>query len=191
MEKETDSTHSTIIRVVVTGPECTGKSTLTAQLAAHYQTTYIPEYAREYIENLSRPYTYDDVVKIAERQISEEDEFASKANNILFYDTYLIITKVWFDVVYKLRPAWIDTVLKQQHIHLFLLCDTDIPWRPDKVRENGGIMRKKLFRAYQQEIEKCGFSYAIINGKGEKRLQNGIKAVESMLKKQIRMPLVW
>jgi len=177
-----------MIHIVVTGPECTGKSTLTAQLAAHYHTTFIPEYAREYIENLNRPYTYDDVVSIAERQISEEKEFAKKASKLLFYDTYLIITKVWFDVVYKRRPDWIDAVLKQRHIHLFLLCEPDIPWVPDKVRENGGSMRKKLFRMYRQEIENYGFPYAIINGKGEKRLLNGIKAVDSILNKKISTP---
>jgi len=182
MEKRSDSAHSTLIRIVITGPECTGKSTLAAQLAAHYNTLYIPEYAREYIENLNRPYTYDDVVKIAERQIREEEEFARKAENILFYDTYLIITKVWFDVVYKRTPIWIEKVLQQKHIDLFLLCDIDIPWYPDKVRENGGAMRKKLFQVYRKEIERFGFSYAVINGKGEKRMQNGIHAVDSLLK---------
>jgi NadR type nicotinamide-nucleotide adenylyltransferase len=182
MEKGTAKTRSSIIRIVITGPECTGKSTLAAQLAVHYNTTFIPEYAREYIENLGRPYTYDDVVRIAERQIREEGEFEKKASELLFYDTYLIITKVWFDVVYKRRPDWIDSVLQQQHIHLFLLCDTDIPWHPDRVRENGGAMRNKLFRIYRQEIEKFGFPYAIISGKGEKRLQSGIQAVELMLK---------
>jgi len=181
MEKKPDNTHSPLIRVVITGPECTGKSTLAAQLAAHYNTIHIPEYAREYIENLNRPYTYDDVVHIAERQIQEEAEFEGKANHILFYDTYLIITKVWLDVVYKRKPDWIDTVLLQKHIHLFLLCDIDIPWYPDKVRENGGAMRKKLFQIYQQEIKRFGFPYAVITGNGEKRLQNGIQAVETMV----------
>lgn len=188
MEKGADKSRPSMTRIVVTGPECTGKSTLAAQLAAHYNTTFIPEYAREYIENLNRPYTYEDVVNIAGQQVREENKFARKANKILFYDTYLIITKVWFDLVYKQRPDWIDEILKQRHIHLFLLCDTDIPWYPDNVRENGGAMRKKLFRMYQQEIENYGFPYAIINGKGEKRLHNGIKAVDSILNKKISTP---
>ncbi len=185
MEKGIDNSRSALIRVVVTGPECTGKSTLAAGLADHYHTTFIPEYAREYVENLGRPYTYDDVVTIAERQIGEEKEFEDRANGLLFYDTYLVITKVWFDLVYKRRPDWVDRVLGKKAIHLFLLCDTDIPWYPDRVRENGGVMRKKLFRIYRQEIENFGFPYVIIRGKGEERLKNGIKAVDSILGKTI------
>ena len=181
MEKRTATPHSELIRIVITGPECTGKSTLAAQLALHYNTTYIPEYAREYVENLDRPYTYDDVVIIAEKQVREESGFAPQANRILFYDTYLIITKVWFEIVFNRKPQWIDETLQRKHIHLFLLCDFDIPWYPDRVRENGGAMRKKLFRIYQQEIERFGFPYVIIRGKGERRLQNGITAVDLLL----------
>jgi NadR type nicotinamide-nucleotide adenylyltransferase len=179
MEKRVGKDPSALIRIGITGPECTGKSTLAAGLAAHYHTVFIPEYAREYIESLHRPYTYDDVVHIAERQVMEEKHYARQANGILFYDTYLIITKVWFSVVYDRIPDWIDEVLRKKPIHRFLLCDTDIPWIPDNVRENGGEMREKLFQRYRQELEQYGFPYSIIRGKGDRRLQNAIKAVES------------
>jgi len=188
MEKRVDTHSAALIRIGITGPECTGKSTLAAGLAAHYHTVYVPEYAREYIESLHRPYTYDDVVHIAERQVREEKVYARKANGILFYDTYLIITKVWFSVVYNRIPEWIDKVLKRNRIHLFLLCDTDIPWIPDKVRENGGEMREKLFRIYRQELEKYGFRYSVIHGKGDRRMQNAIRAVESELQRINRKP---
>jgi NadR type nicotinamide-nucleotide adenylyltransferase len=186
MEKRVDKSPSTLIRIGITGPECTGKSTLAAGLAAHYRTAFIPEYAREYIESLHRPYTYDDVVHIAERQVMDEQAYALKANGILFYDTYLIITKVWFSVVYNRMPVWIDEVLQRNHIHLFLLCDTDIPWVPDNVRENGGEMREKLLMIYRQELEKYGFPYTVIRGKGNKRLKNAIEAVESKLQQLTR-----
>jgi len=188
MEKRVDTDSSALIRIGITGPECTGKSTLAAGLAAHYHTAYIPEYAREYIESLHRPYTYDDVVHIAERQVSDEKAYARKAKRILFYDTYLIITKVWFSVVFNRMPEWIDKVLKRHPLHLFLLCDTDIPWFPDKVRENGGEMRERLFQMYRQELEKYGFRYSVIRGKGDRRLQNAIKAVESELQRLTQKP---
>jgi NadR type nicotinamide-nucleotide adenylyltransferase len=170
-----------LIRVVITGPESTGKSTLAAQLAEHYHTVFIPEYAREYVEGLERPYTYDDVVRIAERQVREESEFSAKANGLLFYDTYLIITKVWFQIVFKRIPEWIDEKLRYHHIDLFLLCNTDIPWYPDRVRENGGEMREKLFFIYQQEIEHYHYPCFIISGEGDTRLQQGIRAIDSLL----------
>jgi NadR type nicotinamide-nucleotide adenylyltransferase len=186
MEKRVDTDPSSLIRIVITGPECTGKSTLAAALADHYHTAFIPEYAREYVESLNRPYTYDDVVHIAEQQVRDEITYTGKANRLLFYDTYLIITKVWFSVVYHRIPVWIDEILQHNPVHLFLLCDTDIPWVPDLVRENGGAMREKLFQVYRQEIEKYGFSYSVIRGEGDRRLQNGIDAVEAGLKKLTR-----
>ncbi len=181
MEERNADRNNTIIRIVVTGPECTGKSTLSASLARYYNTVFIPEYAREYVEKLTRPYTYEDVMHIAEIQIKQEKEYEKKANRLLFYDTYLIITKVWFDVVFKKRPLWIDEKLKENHINLFLLCNTDIPWIPDSVRENGGEMREKLFEIYRNELEYYGCNYVIVSGKGNERLENALKAVESLL----------
>ncbi len=181
MEEGNANKNNTLIRIVITGPECTGKSTLSADLALHYNTVFIPEYAREYVEKLSRPYTYEDVVHIAETQIRQEEEYEKKANGLLFYDTYLIITKVWFDVVYKKRPQWIDEKLKKNHIDLFLLCNTDIPWMPDAVRENGGEMREKLFRIYRQQLEYYGCNYVVISGKGYERFRHAMEAVELLL----------
>jgi NadR type nicotinamide-nucleotide adenylyltransferase len=182
MEKRIADNNISLIRIVVTGPECTGKTTLSSQLAKHYQTVYIPEYAREYIENLTRPYTYEDVVHIALKQREEDLEYQQQANGIIFYDTWLIITKVWFEVVFKKMPSWLDETLKQKTIHLFLLCDTDIPWVPDRTRENGGIMREKLFQIYRKEIEKYGLPFIIISGTGKERLERSIAAVDSLLK---------
>src|SRR4030042_3934614 len=132
-----------IKNIVITGPECTGKSSLAMDLAEYYNTVYIPEYARTYVENLGRPYQYSDLEIIAHNQVEELEENKSNANKLLIIDTYLIITKVWFDVVYKRCPEWINERLLLHEIDLFLVCNTDIPWKPDSVRENGGEMREK------------------------------------------------
>jgi NadR type nicotinamide-nucleotide adenylyltransferase len=173
-----------VIRIVLTGPECTGKSTLAVQLARHYNTISIPEYARDYVENLNRPYTYQDVEHIAEVQLDQYKNSARHTDGLVFFDTYLLITKVWFDVVYKYHPAWIDEALASEPVDLFLLCDIDIPWIPDPVRENGGEMRVRLFNTYKSELLKLRCSFELVSGTGLKRLHNAINAVENFIRKQ-------
>ena len=97
-------TAQNIKRIVISGPESTGKSALTQALAEKFQTRWIPEYAREYVQSLNHPYQYQDVVRIARHQIGQEETIAEDVlpGNILFFDTWLIITKVWFDLVFGL-----------------------------------------------------------------------------------------
>jgi len=185
MEKSTGESGNKITRIVLTGPECTGKSTLAAELATHYNTVYIPEYAREYISGLSRPYTLNDVQHIAEIQIRQKEEFSAldsvRASGILFMDTYLIITKVWFELVYHQCPGWITSELARNDIDLYLLCNTDIPWVPDPVRENGGSKREYLLKLYKKELINYACNYRIVYGTGMARLQNAISHVEHFI----------
>jgi nicotinamide riboside kinase len=184
MEKRTGNTRGEMIRIVLTGPECTGKSTLAVQLARHYNTLSIPEYARIYVSALTRPYTYSDVEHIAATQVRQQEEYSVLANKILFLDTYLIITKVWFDVVFHRSPGWIKKALSRKDIQLYLLCNTDIPWEPDPVRENGGSRRDILMELYKKELETWGCHYQIVTGTGEIRLQNAIGLVDDFIMKK-------
>jgi len=172
-------------KIVITGPESTGKSTLAEQLANHYHSDFIPEYARMYIQNLNRPYVYEDLENIAKRQVQDLKKYESLADKLLILDTYLIITKVWFDVVYQKYPPWIVEALKNSHIDLYLLCATDLPWEPDSVRENGGEQRERLFLMYKKELEQFGFNHRIVNGFGEKRLGKAISFIEEFLDKNL------
>jgi NadR type nicotinamide-nucleotide adenylyltransferase len=183
MEKRTGYAGNKIIRIALTGPECTGKSTLAVQLAQHYTTICIPEYAREYVGSLSRPYDYDDVVHIAETQVKQLEEYSNHANRILFLDTYLIITKVWFDLVFKRRPEWIDKELSEHSVDFYLLCDTDIPWEADPVRENGGDRREYLLELYKKELLDFACEYGIVQGSGDERLKNAIRLVDNYIQK--------
>lgn len=182
MEKEINTDKGRIIKIVITGPESTGKTLLTEFLADHYHTVCVPEYAREYIGGLSGPYSYEDVEHIAIKQIELERIYLEKAERILFYDTWLIITKTWFQVVFGRYPEWVDHKIRESSIDLYLLCYYDIPWIPDRLRENPGAMRKKLFNIYQDEINKSAVPFGIIRGKGFERYQNALKIVDQILK---------
>lgn len=175
---------SEIQRVVITGPESTGKTELTVALSDYYNTSYVPEYAREYISKLSRNYNFNDIENIARKQIELSELQFKKANRILFYDTYLIITKVWFQWVYNDCPEWLINEIEKLKTDLFLLCNNDIPWIPDPVRENGGINRKKLFEIYKSELINYGFNYEIVSGKGVTRFENAKFFVDKLVMKK-------
>jgi len=166
-------------KIAIIGPECTGKTTLSKQLAEHFGTIWIEEFARVYIENLTRKYTYKDVELIARYQKDQIHKSYEKAYGIIFFDTDLIITKVWFDIVYKKVPSWLDKAINKSGFDLYLLCNTDIPWEADNVRENGGQMREILFNNYKHELDSRQFSYRIIKGTGDERFLNAVSFVNS------------
>jgi len=170
--------ENNISRIVITGPESTGKTELAQALAEKFDAVWIPEYARQYVENLNRPYDYVDVVRIAQHQIAQEKEYATKVGKgILIFDTWLIITKVWFDLVFGKCPEWISEHIRLSNIDLFLVCDTDLPWIADPVRENGGEKRIELFQLYCNEIRSFGFEYETVSGFGDERVKNAISAL--------------
>lgn len=167
------------IRIVITGPESTGKTTLAKQLAELYNGRYIPEFAREYVEKLPHRYTFADVEAIANTQIDQYLSTKSGSEQIFFFDTWLIITKVWFNWVFGRTPEWLEDKILESPIDLFLLCRPDLPWEADAVRENGGENRLKLYDQYRNELNHYGFKYVEIGGSGEVRLQSAIDAINN------------
>jgi len=159
------------LNIVITGPESTGKTELAKYLYGKYKSCLVPEYAREYIEKLTRTYNYQDVIRIAEKQIRQQEIAAKQNCEMVILDTWLIITKIWFVEVFGKYPSWMDSKLKEIRIDLYLLCATDIPWIPDPVRENGGERRDYLFTVYLKEIEQLHVPYYIVTGKGMKRFK--------------------
>ena len=168
-------------RIIITGPESTGKSVLSQELAQHFNGSIVPEYARQYLSELHRNYRMEDVLEIARVQLKEYSE-SRFAGNIVFFDTWLIITKVWLEVVYKREEKWIDeAILSTQGDH-YLLCYPDIEWIPDPLRENGGKMRDVLFQRYKEILIEKGLTYTIIKGVGPVRTNKAIFAVEEHIK---------
>jgi len=175
MEKRTDTNH--IRRIAIVGPESTGKSTLAEQLAGHFNTVFVPEYAREYVAKLNRPYTLDDIIIISKTQVELEDVMATKANNLLMCDTNLLVTKIWAEHKYKQCPQWILDNIKKRHYDLYLLCNIDIPWQADPQREHPHL-REELFAIYKKELDKQRTPYSMISGLYETRLKNAVGVIE-------------
>lgn len=166
-----------MIKVAILGPESTGKSELAKSLAIHYSTIWIPEYAREYVEKLNSPYTYEDICRIAKTQIEQQQEYEdSTAGNFIFFDTDLIITKVWFEHCYKKVPEFVVERMSTNYFDFYMLCAPDLPWIPDPVREHGDD-REYFFNWYLAEIEQTQKPYVIISDIGAQRLQNAIAAL--------------
>ena len=167
-----------LTRLVITGPESTGKTELARGLAQRFGAVWIPEYSRQYVENLDRPYNYEDVIRIARKQINQSLYIEQEQKSgIVIFDTWLIITKVWLDIVYGSSPEWISDFIGTSKIDLFLVCNTDLPWMADPVRENGGEKREKLLAIYVNEIQSFGFNYEMVNGFGASRMENALAAV--------------
>lgn len=167
------------IRIAVTGPESTGKTTLASQLAELYHGQYISEFAREYVEKLPHHYTFQDVETIARTQVDQYLSTKVSSDKIFIFDTWLIITKVWFKWVFGKTPEWLEDQIQDCPIDLFLLCSPDLPWEADAVRENGGENRMKLFEEYRKELTGYGFNFVEISGTGDERLINAIAAIRN------------
>lgn len=166
----------TVNRIVVTGPESTGKTKIASYLADRFNCTWIPEYARYYIENLQSKYDYADIEAIARKQVQDYKSYSS--GGIIIFDTWLIITKIWFREVYHKYPEWLQESIDTLKIDLYLLCSPDLAWESEPVRESGGKeKREKLYRAYETEIIKTGVPYGIIQGTGRLRYKNAEKIV--------------
>ena len=162
-----------MLRIAVTGPESTGKSTLAEKLAGHYQTVWVPEYAREYIGNLNRLYTLADIEEIARQQLATEQKMASAANKVLFCDTDLFVIKVWAEHAFGQCPAWILEEIQKNRYDFHLLLNTDLPWQPDPQREHPHL-RQHFIELYKKELTNAGVKWQLVSGTQHQRLEQAI-----------------
>lgn len=173
MEKK----NNHILRIALIGPESTSKSTLSEELARHYQTVWVPEYSRAYLKSLHRKYTLDDILIITKEQFHQEQELLKTANRFIFVDTELIVSNVWCMDVFNTAPDWITTTATNHPYDLYLLTYPDLPWQEDPVRENPH-RRMFFYDWYERELKKINANYNIIKGIDDQRLKNAISAVE-------------
>ncbi len=165
-----------IKRIALIGPESTGKTTLCRDLAEHFKTVWVREYSREYMEQLHRAYTLEDIELCTKKQLETEDELLSDANSFIFCDTELIVAKVWCEDVFKICPPWIEAEIAKRKYDLYLLTYPDLPFMEDSVRENP-LRREYFYDLYKSELEKRNFYFQIISRSGKGRFEAALTAI--------------
>lgn len=168
-------------KLVVIGPECTGKSTLSAALAAALNTVWVPEFARQYLDDCARPYEEDDLLHMARGQLTAEDALAPKARHFLICDTDLHVIKVWSEARYGHCDRRILEAIACRRYDLYLLTDTDLPWQQDPQREHPLERdRRYFYHQYRDIVQQSGVPWADIRGSQEQRLQAALQAIRSL-----------
>lgn len=160
-------------KIAIVGPESTGKTVLTEQLAHHFQEPWVREYAREYLEGKLPPYQLTDLISIAEGQLHDESRAVLAAEELLFCDTNLLVIRIWAKDKFGFIPEEIEKKWVPEDYFLHLLLYPDLTWEPDPLREDPD-RRIELFHKYESELEAAGVSYAIIKGVGQERLKRAL-----------------
>jgi NadR type nicotinamide-nucleotide adenylyltransferase len=166
-------------KIVVTGPESTGKSTLCEQLSLKYKTPWVQEFARQYLLELGRPYDYDDLLIIAKGQLEQEDRITATLKiPLVFIDTDMYVMKVWCEFVFGKCHAFIlDQIVKRKY-DFYFLCNTDLPWVADELREYPDLKsRERLYHMYKDLMINQHTPWVDISGNYEERLLKAISVV--------------
>lgn len=181
MEENLKQQHSIIIKFALFGPESTGKTTLAKQLAAHFQTVWAPEYAREYLQQKWNNYQQicdpDDLMPIAIGQTRLENEALLTANQYLFCDTCLMVTKVFSEIYYNFCDPSLDKAARKHKYDLFFLTDVDVPWEKDDLRD-APENREQTFEVFKQALIDNDKPFIVLSGDAETRFKKAIKIVE-------------
>jgi len=166
-------------KVIVTGPESSGKTTLCKQLSEQFKILFTEEFSRKHIDNLDREYLQEDLVIIAKEQLKNE-QLTRSNKQLSLHDTDLITLKIWSEYKYGNCNDWITSQIEQQkqEKRFYFLCSPDIPWESDPQRENTHN-RDELFEIYKVELEQLGHNYFILEG--QKRLENSIKKITELI----------
>lgn len=178
-------------KIAIIGPESTGKSTLCEKLAQHYNSMWCPEYAREYLLAHGTNYSYDELLTIAKGQVANEEKCISEIETfiaageikqpLLFIDTEMNVMKVWCEFVFGQCHPWILDQLQKRTYDLYLLCNIDLPWVKDELREYPDVERREqLYNIYKNIMLNQTVPWIDISGSYDERLQKAISAVDKL-----------
>lgn len=173
-----------IRKVVILGPECTGKSELSEFLAAEFKTQWVEEYARQYLDALERPYGPEDLKDIARGQLALENRKCQEANRVLICDTNLYVIKVWSEFKYGYCDPEILNVIKERRYDLYLLTYVDIPWISDPLREHPD-QREELYSIYLREMQNQSVPFVEIKGDRQQRQKLAKESIQRLLERRL------
>ncbi len=185
MEEKLKQEPSNLVKIVLFGPESTGKTTLAEQLADHYKTEWVPEYAREYLQDkwdrVQVTCEPEDLLPIAEGQMALENHLAKKADKLLICDTDLLETKVYSEAYYL---GYCDPTLEKYALlnkyDLYLLTSIDIPWEKDDLRDKPNE-RERMFAYFRDTLIKYNRNFITLMGTEEARFQKAVKSIDQLL----------
>lgn len=170
-----------IKKIAIVGPESTGKSTISSQLANYHQTVWVPEFSREYCSNLQAPCTMQDELNMFYGQLESEANMLPLANKILICDTTILTVKIWSDHTFGHTPAEVLHKLPKHPYDFYLLMDIDLPWQEDPLREFPDL-RPHFMDIWHQELDALHANYVVISGTETQRLDNAIEAIDEFLR---------
>lgn len=163
-----------MIRIVLTGPESSGKTTLAHQLGEHLNTPVVLEYARTYLEDLERDYTQEDLDRICEEHLGQFE--SERMRECVIIDTDFVVLKIWSKVRFGNVSTTISDAVNANYFDLHILCTPDIPWEYDPQREHPN-QRDDLFETYQKELTSSQKNFIIVSGNKEERLKKSLAAI--------------
>ncbi len=173
------------MRIVLIGPECTGKTWLAAELAKRYGVPWSPEYAREYVEAKREPVVYSDVDAIGRGQKAGEDAVIARAKkldlSLAIFDTDLVSTMVYSRHYYGDCPEWIEREAGERLGDIYLLHGVDVPWTDDGHQREQPERREELFDRFRSTLDQLGAFVVGVRGSWEARKQTAIEAVDRLM----------
>ncbi|MDP3467046.1 MAG: ATP-binding protein [Daejeonella sp.] len=178
--KNSEDFANELIRIAIVGPESTGKSTISRQLALHYDTVWVPEYARAYCEKLVAECTWEDEINMFRGQLELEEQISSLANRLLICDTTFITVKIWSDHMFGRAPQEVLDKLPVHNYDLYLLMDIDLPWQEDPLRDFPH-MREHFMEVWHKELIALNATYRLISGSEEERFRNAVSYIDGFL----------
>ena len=169
-----------IVRVVLTGSECTGKTTLGAELARHYGVELVPEFVRAFAEQKGGAIDFSDHRPIARGQMALEDTAVARGGQLVIQDTDLLSTVVYCRHYFGHCPAWIEESAAARRPDLYLLCATDVEWIADGVRDRGH-MRDEMQQLFSEAVRGSGTRFVHVAGSRARRLEEATSAIDALL----------